>query len=223
MKNDYFTPKNIDLKARNMLERIRKVSYIRSINFKISNSALLIVDMQNYFLAPDSHAFIPNAIPIVKRIRKLAQKFISLNRPVISTRHINTKKNAKLLGKWWSDIIMEDSTKLSEIHEQLKFPEAIKVKKTQYDAFYETNLEGILKKKRIKQMVLTGVMTHLCCETTARSAFVRGFEVFLPVDGTATQSEEFHVASMISLSHGFCVPVLIKEIMKNLGKISEKK
>jgi len=65
-------------------------------------------------------------------------------------------------------------------------------------------------------VVICGVMTHLCCETTARSAFMRGFEVFFTVDGTATYTEAFHRASLLNLSHGFAVPVLVENILEKL-------
>jgi isochorismate hydrolase len=59
-------------------------------------------------------------------------------------------------------------------------------------------------------------MTHLCCETTARSAFVRGFEVFFTIDGTATYNQGFHLGTLVNLSHGFATPVLASEILSTL-------
>ena len=89
----------------------------------------------------------------------------------------------------------------------------IYIEKKQYDAFLQTLLEETLRQRKIEQIVITGVMTHLCCETTARSAFMRGFEVFFTVDGTATYNEELHRASLLTLSHGFAVPVTVDELL----------
>jgi isochorismate hydrolase len=50
------------------------------------------------------------------------------------------------------------------------------------------------------------------------SAFQRGFEVYFLVDGTATYSEQFHRATLLNLSHGFAVPVLTSEILKDLER-----
>jgi len=86
------------------------------------------------------------------------------------------------------------------------------LRKSQYDAFFGTLLEDTLHKKGVSQVVVSGVMTHLCCETTARSAFVRGFEVFFIVDGTATLNEDHHLAALLNLSHGFATPILAAEI-----------
>ena len=77
--------------------------------------------------------------------------------------------------------------------------------------FIRRDLEKLLREKGVTQVVICGVMTHLCCETTARSAFMRGFEVFFPVDGTATYNLAFHRASLINLAHGFATIVLMKD------------
>ncbi|MEO0183159.1 MAG: isochorismatase family protein, partial [candidate division WOR-3 bacterium] len=74
-------------------------------------------------------------------------------------------------------------------------------------------LAKLLETQKIKQLVITGVMTNLCCETTARNAFVRGFEIFFVVDGTATQNELMHWATLVNLSYGFAIPVLTEEII----------
>ena len=80
-------------------------------------------------------------------------------------------------------------------------------------ADHGTDLEKILRAGSINQVVITGVMTHLCCEATARSAFMRGFEVFFAIDGSATYNEPFHRATLWNASHGFAVPVLVNEII----------
>jgi isochorismate hydrolase len=91
-----------------------------------------------------------------------------------------------------------------------------KVPKHQYDAFHKTDLHELLISHGIKQLAIAGVMTHLCCETTARSAFVQGYEVFFLVDGTATYNRAFHQASLQNIAHGFGLPVLVNEIINKL-------
>jgi isochorismate hydrolase len=93
----------------------------------------------------------------------------------------------------------------------------MEIRKTRYDAFFDTPLESLLNEEEIHQVVIGGLMTHLCCETTARSAFMRGFEVFFLVDGTATYTEDFHRASLLNLAHGFATPILVAEILEALG------
>lgn len=55
----------------------------------------------------------------------------------------------------------------------------------------------------VKEVIVTGVMTNLCCETTAREAFVKGFRVFFSTDATATSSLELHDASLKNMAYGF--------------------
>ena len=211
MRKNYFTNENIDLKSKDILKSLNRCRRNVSLPFKPEKSALLILDMQRFFLDERSHAFIPSAAPIVPRIKQLAYLFVERGLPVILTRHLNTKKNAGLMDVWWRDLI-DESDKRSEIVPDLRLPESVVQKKTQYDAFYQTSLEDDLRGGGVTQLVVTGVMTHLCCETTARSAFMRGFVVFFPVNGTATYNEEYHRAALLNLSHGFAQPVLVEEL-----------
>jgi isochorismate hydrolase len=215
MSSGYFTKETIDAKAQEMFERLQFFRVRRKIRFDPAEAALLIIDMQRYFIEEYSHAGLPSAAPIIPRIRRLAEVFQTARQPVILTRHLNTQQDAKMLAQWWADVITEESD-LSEIAPELNLPNATIVRKTQYDAFYQTSLEKVLREKGVSQLVITGVMTHLCCETTARSAFVRGFKVFFPVDGTATNDENHHWGTLLNLSHGFAMPVLMKEIQTSL-------
>ncbi|OGI03533.1 MAG: hypothetical protein A2Y25_10835 [Candidatus Melainabacteria bacterium GWF2_37_15] len=178
------------------------------LEFPCHSFALLVLDMQEFFANPDSHAYIPSFNAIVPEISTLIQAFEKNNLPVIFTKHINTEENAGLMGTWWRDIIKEDS-----IINDFNTSGHVVIEKSQYDAFYNTELENILNSLNIKNLVITGVMTHLCCETTARSAFVRGFNSFFVIDGTATYNERFHRNTVYNLSHGFSVPIMAEELL----------
>ena len=56
-------------------------------------------------------------------------------------------------------------------------------------------------------------MTHLCCETTARDAFMRGYQVFFLMDATATYTEALHFGSLRSITHGFGICTTTERIM----------
>ncbi|MEO0293024.1 MAG: isochorismatase family protein [candidate division WOR-3 bacterium] len=216
LKEKYFTIENIKKKSTEMFEKIKNLKAHTKIKLIPHHSALLIIDMQEYFLNPASFAYIPASDAILPGVKKIISLYSQKGFPIIFTLHSNTKRDAGLLTKWWSDLIWEGSS-LSRIYKDLLCPEGIIVKKNQYDAFYNTELEKILKEKRVYQLVIVGVLTNICCETTARSAFVRGFEVFFTIDGTATYNEDFHLATLKNLSYGFAVPVLLEEISSLLG------
>jgi len=215
MKEAYFTFVSIFQKSIDMLQEIREQVQQRSIPFVPGQSALLVLDMQRYFLENSSHAYVPSAQAIIPGIGELIQEYTMRSLPIIFTRHVNSAQNAKLMVKWWKESIHE-ANPLSEIIEELHVSNGIVLTKSQYDAFYDTSLEDILKKNRVNQVVICGVMTHLCCETTARSAFMRGFEVFFTVDGTATYNENFHLATLLNLSHGFATAALVSELLTSL-------
>jgi bifunctional isochorismate lyase/aryl carrier protein len=179
--------------------------------FTPGGTALLVVDMQGYFLSPDSHAYLPDAEAIVPGLASLAAALWRSECPIVFTRHLNTDDNAGALGLWWNDLIRVEDP-LSEISPALDTSLGTVLEKSQYDAFHETGLEELLRDRGVTRVVVTGVATHLCCETTARSAFVRGFEVTFPVDGTATYDEEHHLATLLNLTHGFATPVRVAEL-----------
>jgi len=194
-----------------MLSQVENLRSKHPLKYLPERSALLILDMQLYFLDPSSHAHVPSAKAIVPGIVRLAEAYSKEGLPVILTRHVNSDSDAGMMAHWWRDLIRADSP-LSEIVPELCDLGEV-LEKGQYDAFHGTSLEDMLCRRGVRQVVICGVMTHLCCETTARAAFVRGFEVLFTVDGTATYNEAFHRAALLNLAHGFAVPVLIDEVL----------
>jgi isochorismate hydrolase len=213
MKKGYFNEENVDRVCRKMLSANKNL-FRQKFKLDIKKSALLVVDMQNYFLNPKSHAYVPGSEVIIKGINKLISVYAKHSRPIFFTRHINTKANQALMGKWWSDVIVKG--KMSELSSKVDHAKGKVILKGQYDAFYKTNLQSRLKRKGITQIVICGVITHLCCETTARSAFMRGFLPFFPVDTTATYDIDFHVGSITNLAHGFSVITTSKRILRGI-------
>jgi nicotinamidase-related amidase len=88
------------------------------------------------------------------------------------------------------------------------------VQKTGYDAFWGTPLNQILRLQGIKSVVFAGVQTHICVESTARSAFARDYHVIVLGDATAAINEEFHDASLKVLSTHFGDMVCVDAIEK---------
>ena len=75
-----------------------------------------------------------------------------------------------MMKKWWRQL-MDVTAPETRILDELQPNTEDVIKKSQYDAFFNTDLKDRLHSQEITQIVVTGVMTHLCCETTARSAF----------------------------------------------------
>ena len=145
------------------------------------------------------------ASSILENINHLISNCRKKGIPVIFTRHghIDPAKDAGMLFEWWSNSIIEGTDAHRFINGLLKEPDDVVIKKMRYSAFYQTDLDRILKKKGIHDIIITGVMTNLCCETTARDAFVRDYRVHFMIDATAASDPALHESTLKNLAYGF--------------------
>jgi bifunctional isochorismate lyase/aryl carrier protein len=186
----------------------------RAHKFSSKDSALLVVDMQRCFLERESHAFLPGSELIVGNVENLVAGYRAKSLPIIFTRHaILPDEDPGAMGRWWANNIRNEDP-LSQIVPSLRPEDGETVlRKSKYNAFAGTDLEANLRRLGVKQLLITGVMTHLCCETTAREAFTRDFDVFVVIDGMASSSEDLHVSSLKTLVDGFAIPVTTEEAL----------
>ncbi len=181
-----------------------------------SDCALIIIDMQKHFCTKQGRMCVPGTDGLIARLEKLIRVFRAEKRPIIFTRHIDALDKDNLMLRWWGDAIYEDDP-LSEIVDIFGVSVHETIKKTQYDAFINTDLESRLKQNNIRQLVIAGVLTNICCESTARSAFMRGYEVYFCTDGTATYKKEMQEGTLVNLKYGFATLMTVEEIIKIVG------
>ncbi|NHK32054.1 MAG: isochorismatase family protein [Asgard group archaeon] len=215
-KTNYFTEENRLQKIKHWKTELASIySNKKPFKFNPVKAALLIVDMQLYFTDKNSHAFIPSSEVIFKPILDLKEKFHQLELPVIITRYGLSDKieEESIMIDWWNGSLKQ-SDPLVEIHPLIKDDWAITVEKSTYDCFYQTNLDELLQEQQIEQIVIVGLVTHLCVETTARNAFTRNYQVFLPVDCIASYNEEIHLSSLKAAAHGFGIPATSQELLE---------
>ena len=202
--NAYVTETNLGEKTKEWLERIRNYNQ-HEMSLNPSASALLVVDMQRFFLDPSSPTFTCGGLPILPNIRRLIEAFRQAGRPVIFTRHVHHPDHldSGIMGWWWEGMCLEGSPE-SEIHADIApLPKEKVISKHRYSAFYNTDLETVLRVLKIEDIVIAGVMTNMCCESSARDAYYRDYRVFLPADGSGSINEEMHVASLLNIAFGF--------------------
>lgn len=178
----------------------------------IEKTALLVIDMQEYFRSM--------ARGIIPHLEKLIPICRESNVPVIYTQHghDDPDQDGGMLGEWWGDLIVKGTpgaTILSEI--QPRSDEKI-VAKNRYNAFHNSDLEDYLKHIGAKDLLISGVMTNLCCETTARDAFVRDFRVFFLADGTATAGDDYHLSTLKNMAFGFAYLLTCDEMIEHFRK-----
>ncbi|HNR14077.1 MAG TPA: isochorismatase family protein [Thermodesulfobacteriota bacterium] len=169
-------------------------------------AALLVIDMQMFFASL--------AREILKPLRHLIQTCRIQDVPVIYTAHghRDPHKDAGMLGIWWHDLIIEGTGDHRIIKEIAPEPGEKVLPKRRYSAFFGTDLDQYLRGKGIEDLIISGVMTNLCCETTARDAFIRDYRVFFLADGTATIDPELHTATLKNLAFGFATVLTIADV-----------
>ena len=84
-----------------------------------------------------------------------------------------------------------------------RHPVDVIVRKTASDAFYETGLDDMLKREGAKQLLVTGVASEMCVDTTIRAAASRGYQVVVASDGHTTRDKPHLDAATISAHHNW--------------------
>ena len=213
----YVTQESITAKGAEWLERISPFN-THDMKLKVETSVLLVIDMQHFFLDPASPTFTCGGLAILPNVKRLIDAFRRAKRPVIFTKHVHHPDliDAGIMGWWWEGMCLE-GTPESEVHSQIApVPGEKVVIKHRYSAFYNTDLETVLRCLKIEDIVIAGIMTNMCCESTARDAYYRDYRTFLPADGTGTITEEMHLASLLNLAFGFSRITTVEAILSQL-------
>jgi len=186
--------------------------YPHQAELKPRQSALLVVDMQEQFRALTGD--------ILPRLRQLIATCRRRGVAVIYTQHAHQDEDVDggMLAQWWGQVIRAGTHDAQLMPEIAPLPGEKVVAKNRYSAFYKTDLEEHLNRLGITDLLIGGVMTNLCCETTARDAFVRDYRVFFLADGTATATERFQRATLANLSFGFAYLVTCRQMIHHLER-----
>lgn len=179
-------------------------------------TALLVVDMQ--------HAFLDMTTTALPNILKLSQHFRASSLPLIFTQHGHSKEELtpphknQLVRKWGPNGSIATGSKDWELIPEMKkiAKDYNVVAKNTYDAFINTDLDHLLEKDSIEKVVVCGVMTDCCCDTTARSAFNRGYETWLVNDACGSANKKQHEAGLRGFGFAFGEVLSTEEVMHRL-------
>jgi nicotinamidase-related amidase len=215
----YVTQDTLSAKGQEWLEKIAPFN-THQMRLRREKAALLVIDMQVFFLDPASPSYTCGGPAIIPTVKKVIHAFRQVNRPVIYTRHVHhpDQLDAGILGWWWKGMCIEGSPE-SEIHHELA-PQAHEkvIFKHRYSAFYNTDLETVLRVLKVEDLVVTGIMTNMCCESTARDAYFRDYQVFFLADGTGSITEEMQLASLLNLAFGFARVTDAETVIGEIGQ-----
>jgi ureidoacrylate peracid hydrolase len=220
--------------ARTAAEQLTHRPLLTTLEQKIdpAHAALIVVDMQNDFCAAGGMMDLEGAdlgavqtmaerLPAVLDAARSARVLVVFIRNVYST-----ERNAYLSDVWLEqmlrrrgesytvrDVCAADSWQ-GDFYERIEPRQGEPVvTKHRYGAFHNTDLETILRVHGIRTVVLTGVATNACVETTAREAFVRDYYVVFTSDGTACYSDEAHEATLRTIDKYFGVVVSVDDVI----------
>jgi ureidoacrylate peracid hydrolase len=159
--------------------------------FDPRRTALLNIDMQNCFVE-NSPVAAPRGREILPRINKIAEICRKRGALVIHTVHVVRPdgSNTGVMGAIIPAIaagLINKGNKQAELHPEIIVGKHdIVLEKPRYGAFHGTDLDLILRNRGVDTVIITGICTNVCCETTAREANMRDYKVFFISDATAT-------------------------------------
>ena len=96
----------------------------------------------------------------------------------------------------------------------------VPLEKPRFGAFHGTDLELILRSLGIDTIIITGISTPVCCDTTAREAHARDFRAFLISDATATtgpDADDTQRQTLEILDHLFCHVLTVDEVLAKIA------
>jgi ureidoacrylate peracid hydrolase len=175
-------------------------------------TALLVVDMQNGFMADSvGHAVCAEAREIVPNVNRIAAALRAAGGLVVWIQNIATDETRaswsvreEMDGPARSErraIAMAPGSEGHKLWPGLEVkPEDACVEKSRFSAFIQgsSNLEPLLRRRGIDTVIVTGTVTNVCCESTARDAMMRNFRTIMATDANAAMNDEQHNASLIA-------------------------
>ncbi len=188
-----------------------------------TTTALINVDLQRCFVEGSPLAS-PDGVALVERINRLARACRQAGALVVHTRGWMKadRSNVGVMGEIVPPFLVDlytEGNDMAELHDALDVePGDVILDKTRYGAFHGTELEGLLRSHGIDTVIVTGIATNICCETTAREAAQHDFRVFFLSDGTATKemngvaADELQRATLASLGMVFAQVATVDEV-----------
>lgn len=158
-----------------------------------SRSAVLVIDMQNDFVAEGAPLEFPAGREIVPGIRQVVDRCRTAGMPIVYTAHVHRPDGTDLglQGDLYPPVgrgeALVDGSPGAEIYSELA-PEAgdLVVKKHRYSAFYGTDLDVLLRGFGVDTLLLTGMTTECCVLSTARGALELGYRTIVLADACAS-------------------------------------
>lgn len=181
------------------------------------HTAIVVVDMLNDYVHPQGKAAVEGkrpieyALAIIPKLRALVDSGRAAGATVVWSMHSTQPNYASSSGPWLAarghatysarEIALEGSWGQQVLDELNPQPADLISKKHRYSAFAGTNLDLLLRSRRIRTVVVAGVSTNVCVEATVRAAFDLDYYVIVPEDAVASWDQRLHAATLDNVRH----------------------
>jgi nicotinamidase-related amidase len=186
---------------------------------RLQAPALLVVDMQNDFVRAGAPLEVPDARATIAVHRRLLAAFRARRLPVVYTRFVSLAED-NLLWRWspechpatracWPgharsyDDAPAPRLCVDVIDELAPAPGDPVIDKHGYGAFHATDLDARLRTLGVRSLVITGTVTQICVEETAREAFHHGYMTTIVADAVSSFAPDLHAATLRNFAMKF--------------------
>lgn len=188
-------------------------------------TALINVDMQNAFVE-GTPLSAPGGVALLAPVNRLAAACRQAGIRVIHTLHVTRADGSNLgtMGELIEPVragYIREGSETARLHPGVEVgPDDLMLYKPRYGSFTGTDLDLILRGNGIDSIIITGICTNICCETTAREAGMRDYHVFFTSDGTETfpagglSVEQIKEATLTTLGLAFAKIVSVDETIE---------
>jgi len=190
------------------------------------HAAPVVIDVRDELVRPGWTSYrVPEATRQVRRLARLLATCRARRVPVLYTafaashRGLDRPRSGAAMPSRYPELGADDPAWFRDgriWHELAPEPGEVVIHKPSYGAFYDTPLATILRNLGRDTVIIGGTLTNLCCGTTARQAYERGFQVVVGSDVTATNDPAVHEHELMTLRYGFARVLTADEITQAL-------
>ena len=181
--------------------------------------ALVVVDMQNDFVRAGAPLEVPDARETIAAHLRLLAAFRTRRLPVFYTRFLSLEED-NLLWRWspqchpatracWPEHArsygdVPAARPCADVIDELApAPGEVVIDKHGYGSFHGTDLDARLRALRVRSLVVTGTVTQICVEETAREAFHHGYATTVVADAVSSFAPDLHAATLRNFAMKF--------------------
>ena len=211
----------------------RATTFERVLALERGRTALLVVDMQRGFVEAGQAMEVPPARETVPAIRALLDAFRAAGLPVVYTAFVYSPRVPLLVGELHpehtpaapgaprgfgrpSSCCLEGDPSADVIDALAPREDEPVVRKRWYDGFAGSELDGVLRARRVTSMVVTGTMTDICVLATVVGAFNREYRITVVDDAVSTLWPEIQRATLDIIGRAFGRVVSSKSVLDTL-------